>query len=247
MTLFALDSRSLAAMVAQYAAEVIRDRVAAEEADPDGWADARSHRQFVDMIASTRIRVAGPPWNRSVIAEPGIVPDGDYWTGTAAEIVDQAADRVHTYLIESWRTPSRPWAVALPDGEITGHGGHGARLSWQHKPNAERAFYRWPYGQAPMVAVVFEGREYFLGHHTQKLAVTVANRDGDRHTFSARVHAQSVRLLARSLGTDTYTARRVAVVVVPDRCGVALERNQALRILSAAEEAQQRRAERVAA
>lgn len=236
MTMLALERRDLAVHVARHAVFAARKRTEAEIADVDGWADRDAHRRFIEMIGSMRVRVDGPDWNPSVIVNPDRPPTGDYWTGIAAEIVDLAADRVHTRLIGHWREEFRPWAIVLPEAQIEAYGTHGARLTWQVKPNLERAFWRWPYGTAPMVSVDFEGRRFYLNADAQRTAVVVANREGDRHRFSVAVHAEHLLRLARMLGTDTGTARRLTNVVVPNRCGVQLEQNEALHILSAADE-----------
>jgi len=243
--MFADNNALLAARTMLAAPGVVRRRVELEDADVDGWGDHDAHRRFIDQMASIHIRVEGDPWNRSVVAEPGIT-FGNYWKGTAAEILDRAYDEVVTGLAGRWQAPVRPWEFRLPTAQIENHGSHGARLTWQTKPNIERAHWKLWQGRAPMVAVVVDGRTHYLGWDAQNLAVTVANRYSDRHDYSHRVYAQALRLLAGQLGVDPETAQRITNVVVPDRCGIDYDRNEALRILSAAEETQ-RRAGRVAA
>ena len=234
--MLALSHAVLAGRTMLAAPGVRRRRVDLEDADVDGWADHDAHRRFINQMASITVRVTGPCWNRSVIAEPHIT-FGNYWRGTAAEILDQAYDRVVTHLAERWRKPLRPWEFRLPTAQIENYGSHGARLSWQPKRNFERAFWTTGQGRAPMVKVAVGGRMYYLDGDAQSTAVTVANRYQARHGYSRRVYAEHLLRLARMLDVDPETAQQITNVVVPDHCGINYERNEALHILSASEEA----------
>jgi hypothetical protein len=224
--LLKLDGADRAERIAEMVRVVAQER--ADWATMDDWADADVRAEFVAMLRSMQAWTTGPEWDRVVEVRPRLRPDGDYWTGTAAAVLDTAAGRVDdelgdTYTFDHGRIEDIP-------------GSHGARLVCERKPNLQRAFYDLWRGYAPMVAVDLDGVTYHLNWSQQRLAVTVANRYAYRHDFSRKVFGYNLLLLARVLDVDTVTAVRLSWLVAPDHCGVYLERNTALRIVDAEEE-----------
>jgi hypothetical protein len=225
--MLAYDGDWRAELIARTVPVVARER--ADHAAVDDWASAQARDDYVMMLRGMEAWTEGPEWDRVVVVRPRMCPADGYWTGVAGEILDVAADRVDTEAGDSF---------TFEHGRIEDDPGskYGARLVCARKPNLERAFHPLWHGYDPMVAVVLDGVEYFLGWSAQRLAVTIANRYPWRHDFSRKVFAHNLLLLANHLGIDPAVAVRLAWIVAPDHCGVYLERNQALRILSEDEE-----------
>lgn len=221
--LLALSGRDRAARIAALVPRLARERADLEQ--PGDWTNLQSYHNFVASWRSVEAWTEGPEWDRVVVVCPRIRPDGGYWSNIAAEVLDRAADQVDA---EAGDEPP-PGCIEQEEGSYT------ARLVCERKPNLERAFGEvWQH--APMVAIDVDGRTHCLSGDLQHTAVTVANRYPFRHGVSARIYGHDLLLLARVLDVDTGTAQRVADLVAPDRCGVYLERNDRLRILSAEQE-----------
>jgi hypothetical protein len=222
-----LDGRDRAARVARVARIIVRERVDAVRAEHGrDWSDREAYDDHVSWLRGLDARVDGDKVDPVVVIRPYWQPRPGYGAGTAASILDAAVVRVEDSLGE--RVPCQ---IADVDGG-------GASVQWERKPNLERwhAYLgSWP-GRAPMVAVDFEGRTFYLNWDAQHMAVYVANRFAFRHGVGRMAHAHNLLLLAKHLRVDTYTVSRLVMVVAWDHCGVSVERNQALRILSEDEE-----------
>lgn len=225
--MLAYDGDDRAELIARMAPVVARER--ADHAAADDWASAQARDDFVTMLRSMEAWTEGPAWDRVVTVRPRMCPADGYWTGVAAEVLDAASGRVDdeagdSFTFEHGRIEDDPSSA------------YGARLVCARKANLERVFHPMWGGYDPMVAVTLDEITYYLNWSAQRLAVTVANRYAYRHSFSRRVFGHNLLMLAEHLGVDTVTAVRLAWIVAPDHCGVDLERNQALRILSDGEE-----------
>lgn len=221
------DGADRAAAIANMVRVVARER--AEHAAGGDWALARTRDDFVAMLRSVEAWTEGPEWDRVVVACPRLRPDLGHWTYVAGEVLDAAAGRIDeqagdTYTFDHGRIE------ADPDNEYM------ARLVCDRKPNLKRAFHPIWYGNDPMVAVDLDGVTYYLNWSRQRLAVYIANRYPWRHDLSRKVFGHNLLLLAKGMRIDTVTAVRLSWLVAPNHCGVDLERNTALRILSEDEE-----------
>lgn len=221
------DGADRAELIARTVPVVARER--AEHAAVDDWASAQTRDDFVLMLRSMEAWTDGPEWDRVVVARPRLTRTDSGWTYVASEVLDAAADRVDNQLGDSY---------TFEHGRIEPDPGseYGARLVCERKPNLKRAFHRLWHGYDPMVAVDLDGVTYHLNWSQQRLAVTVANRYAYRHDISAKVFGHTLLMLARSMRIDTVTAVRLSWLVAPNHCGVYLEQNTALRILSEDEE-----------
>lgn len=225
--MLAYGGRDRANEVAYMVPVVARERAAQDL--PEDWARPHLHDEYVATLNSMQGWVEGPEWDEVVVAGPRMRPDGGHFAHLASEVLDKAAAAV-----DDAAGPGYTW---LPGRIDEGKSGYEARLSWEHKPNLRRMYEPEWLSDAPMVSVEVGGRLFFLDADLQDLAVTVAHCYPHRwRAHSERVYAASLLELARTLRTDTVTARRVAEVVVPDRKFVEHERNEALTILSADEE-----------
>lgn len=216
-----LDGRERAARVARVAGIIIRELVDAVRAEHGrDWSDRDRYDEFVEFLRGLEARVEGDKTDPVVVIVPRCHPGR--WKGTAASVLDSAIVRVEDKTGD--RVPCH--IEEALDGRVL--------VQWERKLNLERyhTYMRSWQMRAPMIAVDFEGRTFYLNWDAQHMAVYVANRYCFRHDVGRRAHAHNLLLLAKHLGVDTYTVSRLVNVVAWDRCGVSVERNQALRILS---------------
>lgn len=224
--LLAYDGDDRATVIANLVPALARER--ADRECPGDWTSGESFSDYQATLRSMEAWTEGPEWNRVVVARPRLAPTSGAYSHLAAEIVDVACDRVDT------------------DGYTFRHGmivpeGHEARVVWTHKPNLDRLQWHSAFDISPMIAFRYEGRVFTLGGEGQNIPAYVANRYPYRHGVGRKMYGHDVLLFARMLDVAVEDARRIADILVPDRCGLYLERNPAIRILSAAEECAVRR------
>lgn len=228
--LLAITGRTRAERTAAEAVAVARRR--ADNEWPHDWTEHRSYSDYVTVLRSMEAEVDGPDWAPVVHVWPRLRPTGDYWLNLASEALDAAAGRVDEDAGDDF---------TFRRGTIeTDPATYGAKLTWTPKPNLERAFGDDEDVPGPMVALVLDGRTYYLDAWAQGTAADVAAwwPDRDRLDMAAR-YQRSLATLAADLGTDEDTAVRVAELAVPNRDwvnGVDVERNEDVRILSAQQE-----------
>jgi hypothetical protein len=226
--MLALDGQTRAMRIVDRVMQVANER--ADNERPDDWSQRQTYCDFVYMLRSIEAYTDGPEWAPTVEVRARMRPDGGYWTGTPAAILDKAAGLVDLEAGDDFTF--RNGQIESVDGEYR------ATLTWTSKPNLQRLFDDDDPG--PMVAITFGGRTYHLDAWTQGSAADVASWYPDRHGRFAAQYGRALLRLAEDLGTDTLTAQRIADVAVPDRnfvTGVDVERNEHVQILSAEQEA----------
>lgn len=224
--MLAMRAADRAERVAAVAMRVARER--ADREDPSDWTTGESYGDFVAVLRSMQAWTEGPEWDPVVVVRSRLRPTEEFWGYLAAEVLDVASGLVDVEVGE---------ADTVPVGRIEqGASPYEARLVMPCKANLDRVYAEDGMGFAPMVAVVLEGRAYFLNWGLQDVATVAAKLYPYRHGLCGPEYARNLLVLADGLGVDTVTAQRVADLVVPDRRGVDAELNTALRILSAEQE-----------